>query len=96
MRKPQQQRQVSAAIYEKLKDPEFADVRDMLRRQPVAFSTFLRPLVQVLALRPREWPYLGSLAGWWFKELVHGRRPGFLRNLTAPLRAPPYSKKMQP
>jgi glycosyltransferase involved in cell wall biosynthesis len=96
MRNPRQQRQVCAAIYDKLSEPEFADIRDALREHPVAFSTFLRPLAQILALRPRDWPYLGSLARWWLKEVVHGRRPGILRKLTTPLRAPPYSKKIQP
>ena len=96
MRSPPQQRQVCAAIYAKLQEPEFADIRNLLRRHPAAFSTFFRPLVQMLAARPREWSYLSSLLAWWVKEAAHGRRPGVLRNLTASLRAPPYSKKIHP
>jgi len=83
-------------IYEKLSEPEFADIHDAMRQYPVAFSTFMRPLVQVLVRRPREWRYLLSLLRWWLKEVSHGRRPGLLRDLTAPFRAPPYSKKIQP
>jgi len=83
MRNPALQRQVCAAIYDKLSDPEFADIREALRKYPVAMTTFFRPMAQMLALRPREWPYLASLARWWVNEAAHGRRPGVLRNLAA-------------
>ncbi|HVH82291.1 MAG TPA: glycosyltransferase family A protein [Stellaceae bacterium] len=93
MRNPQLQRQVCGAILDKLSELQFVDVREALRRHPVALSTFFRPLVQALVTRPREWPYLGSLAGWWFNEVAHGRRPRVLRDLTAKFGCPPYSKK---
>jgi glycosyltransferase involved in cell wall biosynthesis len=95
MRDPKQQRKVCAAIYDKLCEPEFADIREALRNYPVSMSTFFRPMVQMLALRPREWPYLHSLARWWLRELTHGRRPGILRELTAKLGNPPFSKRIQ-
>ena len=93
MRNPRLQRQVCTAIYDKLYDPEFADIREAMRAHPVAFSTFFRPLIQMLALRPRDWPYLSALAGWWLREVVHGRRPRILRDLTAKFGNPPYSTK---
>lgn len=83
MRDPDQQRQVCAAIYDKLGEPQFADIREALRRRPVAMTTFFRPMAQMLASRPREWPYLVSLSRWWIKEVAHGRRPQALRDLTA-------------
>jgi glycosyltransferase involved in cell wall biosynthesis len=95
MRNRRQQREVCAAICDKLHEPEFADIRAALRSHPVTFSTFFRPLVQVLALRPREWPYLCSLARWWLNELGHGRRPRVLRDWTAKYRAPPHARKMR-
>jgi hypothetical protein len=83
MRAKQEQRAVCAAIYAKMNEPPFADIGDALRRHPVALSTFFRPLVEVLARRPHDWPYLGSLLGWWLGEAARGRRPGILRRLTA-------------
>src|SRR5439155_15060505 len=99
MRDPRLQREVCAAIYAKLTQPEFADVYEALRRHPAAFSPLFRRLVQVLASHPRRWPYLASLAKWWLNEACHGRRPGLLRDLTARFRKRSpraYSKKMQP
>jgi glycosyltransferase involved in cell wall biosynthesis len=96
MRDKRQQRQVCTAIYDKLCEPEFADIYDALRRHPAAFSSFFRELTQVLVSRPSAWPYLASLARWWLGEVSHGRRPGILRELTARFRLPPYSKNMQP
>jgi hypothetical protein len=95
MRNPRQQRQVCAAICDKLSEPEFADIREALRTHPVAFSACFRELIQVLAMRPHEWPYLGSLVRWWFNEVCHGRRPRILRDLTAKFGNLPYSKKMR-
>ena len=83
MRNPRLQRQVCTAIYDKLRDPEFADIREALRRYPIAMTTFFRPMAQILALRPREWSYLASLGRWWMGEVAHGRRPRALRDLTA-------------
>jgi len=96
MRDKRQQRQVCAAIYDKLCQPEFADIRDALRQHPAALSSFFRELAQVLASRPTAWPYLVSLVRWWLNEVGHGRRPGILRNFVARFRGSPYSKNMQP
>jgi glycosyltransferase involved in cell wall biosynthesis len=95
MRNPQKQRQVCAALCDKLNEPEFADIRLALRDHPVAMSTFFRPLVRVLATRPREWPYLAYLVRWWVKEVSHGRRPRVLRELTAKFGNVPFSRKIQ-
>jgi glycosyltransferase involved in cell wall biosynthesis len=95
MRDPKQQRQVCAAICDKLREPEFADIREAMRQHPAVLSTFFRPLVEVLATRPREWPLLGSLARWWLKEMAHGRRPRVLRDLTAKFGNRPFSTKLQ-
>jgi len=91
MRDPQQQREVCAAIYQKLHDPAFADIREALRRYPVTMGTFFRPMVRMLASRPREWGYLGSLARWWLNEVAHGRRPRILRDFTAKFGNRPFS-----
>ena len=96
MRDKRQQRAVCAAIYDKLCQPEFADIHDALRHHPAAFSSFFRELTQALAPRPTAWPYLASLGRWWLNEVGHGRRPGILRDLTARFRGSPYSKNMQP
>lgn len=90
MRDRTQQRQVCAAIYDKLKDPEFADIHEALRTHPVAMTTFFRPMAQILALRPREWPYLASLTRWWINEVAHGRRPRVLRELSVRLGNRPF------
>ena len=95
MRDPRQQHDVCEAILDKLNEPEFADIREALCHHPAALSTFFRPLVHVLAQRPREWPYLGSLARWWIGEVAHGRRPRRLRDLTAMFGNLPYAGKLR-
>jgi glycosyltransferase involved in cell wall biosynthesis len=94
MRDPKQQRQVCAAIYDKLKGPEFSDIREALRSHPVAMTTFFRQMTQMLATRPREWPFLASLTGWWLNEVAHGRRPRALRELTMKLGNRPFRGKL--
>lgn len=93
MRDPKQQRDVCAAIYDKLKDPAFSDIHDALRTHPVAMTTFFRQMAQMLAMRPREWPFLASLAGWWVSEVAHGRRPRALRELTMKFGNRPFRGK---
>jgi glycosyltransferase involved in cell wall biosynthesis len=95
MRDRQQQQQVCAAIWDKLHEPELADIREALLRHPAAMSTFFRPLIQVLARRPGEWPQLAMLARWWLNEVGHGRRPGIWRRLTAKFGNRPFSTTMQ-
>jgi glycosyltransferase involved in cell wall biosynthesis len=95
MRNRHPQQQVCAAIWAKLGEPDFADIRESLLRHPSAMSTFFNPLVQVLARRPDQWPQLAILARWWLGEVAHGRRPGILRRLTAKFGNRPFSRKMQ-
>jgi hypothetical protein len=90
MRSRRQQRAVCVAIYEKLNDPSFADIREALRQRPAAFSPFIRYLLEGLALRPNDWPYWGSLVLWWLREVCGGRRrPIFLQNLVRLVRHEP-------
>lgn len=93
MRDGKLQRQVCTAIYDKLKEPEFADIREALRTHPVAMTTFFRQMAQVLALRPREWGYLGSLTRWWLNEVAHGRRPRVLREVSEKFGNRPFRGK---
>ena len=95
MRDPNQQRQVCAAIYDKLNDPEFADIREALRTHPVAMTTFFRQMAQILAIRPREWSYLASLTRWWINEVAHGRRPRVLREMTMKFGNRPFRGKVR-
>jgi hypothetical protein len=95
MRNRQQQQQVCAAIWAKLSEPDFADIREALLRHPAAMSTFFNPLTQLLAQHPGQWPQLAKLARWWLSEVAHGRRPGLLRRLTAKFGNRPFSRKMQ-
>jgi glycosyltransferase involved in cell wall biosynthesis len=92
MRDPGQQQAVCAAIWAKLGEPEFADIREALLRHPSAMSTFFNPLVQLLARRPADWSSLAMLIRWWLGEVAHGRRPGALRRLTARLGNRPFAK----
>jgi glycosyltransferase involved in cell wall biosynthesis len=80
MRDPTQQQAVCMAIYEKLLRPENADVRTSLRRHPAAFSPLMRNFLLALARRPHDWPFLAALLRWWASEVLHGRRPGFVRD----------------
>jgi len=95
MRNAQQQKAVCAAIWDKLTEPGFADIREALLSQPGAMSTFINPLARLLAHRPREWPQLAMLAHWWLTEVAHGRRPGALRRLTTKLGNRPFSAKVR-
>jgi glycosyltransferase involved in cell wall biosynthesis len=92
MRNAAQQQAVCTAIWEKLREPEFADIREALLRHPSAMSTFFNPLVQMLTGRPGEWPSLARLIRWWLGEVAHGRRPGALRRLTARFGNRPFAK----
>jgi glycosyltransferase involved in cell wall biosynthesis len=96
MRRPDEQRDVCAAIWAKLGEHEFVDIRDALLRHPAAMSTFFNSLVQVLARRPGDWPSLAMLIRWWLGEVAHGRRPGALRRLTARLGNRPFAKAASP
>lgn len=80
MRDPHQQRAVCLAIYEKLLGAENRDVLRLLRRHPSAFSPLMRNMLLGLARRPRDWPFLASLLRWWCVEVLHGRRPGPVRD----------------
>ena len=92
MRDAAQQQAVCAVIWEKLGEPDFADIREALLRHPSAMSTMFNPLVQMLARRPGEWPNLAMLIRWWLGEVAHGRRPGALRRLTARFGNRPFAK----
>jgi glycosyltransferase involved in cell wall biosynthesis len=92
MRDAHQQQAVCAAIWEKLREPEFADIREALLRHPSAMSTFFNPLVQMLIRGPGDWPSLARLIRWWLGEVAHGRRPGALRRLTARFGNRPFAK----
>ncbi|HEV8014443.1 MAG TPA: glycosyltransferase [Stellaceae bacterium] len=81
MRDPLQQRAVCVAIYEKLLQPEHRETLRLLRRHPSAFSPLMRNLLLGLARRPRDWPFLVALLRWWSFEVLHGRRPGMLRDV---------------
>ncbi|HWB49842.1 MAG TPA: glycosyltransferase [Stellaceae bacterium] len=96
MRDPRQQQAVCAAIWDKLGEPAFADIRAALLRHPSAMSTFFNPMTQMLARRPGDWPALARLARWWLGEVAHGRRPGALRRLTARLGNRPFAKAASP
>jgi glycosyltransferase involved in cell wall biosynthesis len=87
MRSAHYQRQVALAIYDKIRRPEYSDIGEILRRHPVAFSPFLRPLMLGLATRPQDWPYLASISRWWLNEARRGRRPGLLRDVVGALRS---------
>lgn len=82
MRQAAQQRAVAAAIQAKLRDPAYADFRAALLRAPAAMSTFMRGTLMTLAASPREYGTLLAILKWWLLEVLHGRRPGFLKRLT--------------
>jgi glycosyltransferase involved in cell wall biosynthesis len=87
MRDPRAQKRVCMAIHDKLAQPEFRDVYDAVMRHPAVMSSFVRPLLLGLALRPAAWPFWIRLLRWWLGEVGHGRRPGFLRDMIAARRA---------
>jgi glycosyltransferase involved in cell wall biosynthesis len=86
LRDRRQQRAVCVAIYDKLREPGFEDIREILRQHPAAFSPFIRYLLEGLAPRPRDWPYWLALISWWLREVRTGqRRPNFLKRLLGSL-----------
>ncbi|HEV2552949.1 MAG TPA: glycosyltransferase family 2 protein [Bosea sp. (in: a-proteobacteria)] len=82
MRQPAQQRAVAAAIQAKLREPEYADFRAALLRAPSAMTTFMRGTLMTLAASPRQYGALAMILKWWLLEVLHGRRPGFLKRFT--------------
>jgi glycosyltransferase involved in cell wall biosynthesis len=81
------EREVGWAVYQKLAEPEFADIRAALGRHPAAFSPFFHDLVTSLTRHRQAWPFLASIMCWWIRELGHGRRPGVVRDFIGSLRS---------
>jgi glycosyltransferase involved in cell wall biosynthesis len=81
------ERAVGWAIYQKLEDPKFADMREALRTHPAAFSPFFHDLVVALGTRPETWPFVLSIMRWWIREFGRGRRPGAWRDFLGLLRS---------
>ena len=92
MREPRLQREVCAAIFAKLKTPEFRDLYRAIRRRPATLSPFIRYFLMNLAVTPRDWPFLGAVLVWWLNEVRKGRRPRMVREFLKAhhLLAPPY------
>lgn len=86
MRDPKRQTQTCMALYDKLKEPDFRDLYEVLRRHPAALSPFMHHFIRGLSSRPREWLFLAPMLRWWIKEVCYGRRPGFLRDFVGQLR----------
>jgi glycosyltransferase involved in cell wall biosynthesis len=86
MRDRRQQRAVCMAMYNKLKSPEFHDLYEAMRRHPAGLSPFMHDFILGLSARPEEWGFLVPVLQWWMKEVLHGRRPGALRDFVARLR----------
>jgi hypothetical protein len=80
-----QQRVVCNALYEKLKDPAFADIAEGVRECPAVLAPFIRAFLFGLAGRPEAWPFVRSAALWWLNEVLMGRRPGFVRDISRSL-----------
>jgi glycosyltransferase involved in cell wall biosynthesis len=89
------ERAVGWAIYEKLSEAEFADIREALRTHPVAFSPFFHDLVTALAVRPVAWPFLASIMRWWISEFGRGQRPAVLRDFISSLRSAPGENSLK-
>lgn len=85
MRDSKQQIAVCKAIYAKLNEPEFADIRDAVYQCPAALAPFLRHFMIGLAPLPRTWPFLVSPALWLLQQVGLGRRPGIVRDFAASL-----------
>lgn len=75
------QRQVCNALLDKLKEPQWQDVRERLASTPAPFSPFVRHLVPALIYRPNDWDLLAHVAIWWLNDARKGRRPGPNRRL---------------
>ena len=77
MRSPEATRRVAMAIQRKLRDPAYADFRAAVARSPAVLSTFMRPTMQALAVRPADYGMLLAILRWWLVQVGKGRRPGF-------------------
>jgi glycosyltransferase involved in cell wall biosynthesis len=69
------QADVMIAIIDKLRQPEFAYLRDALLQGPAAMSPFMRTMLPALLARPAYYPELFAIGQWWLAELAAGRRP---------------------
>ncbi len=86
MRDRRAQREVSLGIQSKLNTPEFRDFDAAVMRAPNAMSTFMRPTLTALALRPARYGRLARLLLWWMGQVANGKRPGALATLVRRLR----------
>lgn len=83
MRDRHRQRAVCMAMFEKLKSPEFHDLYEAMRHHPAGLSPFMHDFILGLTARPEDWSFLAPILLWWIKEVLHGRRPGVLRDFVA-------------
>lgn len=83
MRDPAASEEVALAIQMKLDQPQFAAMREALRRSPGAMSPFFRPTLKAMARRPHYYGRMAPMLGWWLGEVLRGRRPGSLARLVA-------------
>ena len=77
MRSPAGQRMVAREIQRKLRERHFTDFRRAIRAAPAALSPFLRPTIEILATRPRDYDMALAILRWWIVQVFRGRRPGF-------------------
>jgi glycosyltransferase involved in cell wall biosynthesis len=80
-----QQRAVCDAIFNKLKEPAFADIAAAIRECPSVLAPFIRAFLFELVGRRDAWPLVRSAALWWLGQVALGRRPGFVRDLSQSL-----------
>jgi glycosyltransferase involved in cell wall biosynthesis len=85
MKDSKRQRAVCSAIYEKLKDPDFADVAAAVRECPAVLAPFIRAFLFDLVRRPEAWSFVRSAALWWLGQVALGRRPGLVRDISRSL-----------
>lgn len=88
MRNARAQRHIALEIQRKLRSPAFQDVDSKVMAAPIVMSTFLRALLLALCVRPLWYGRLARLLGWWFGQVLQGRRPAALRRLLSRNDAP--------
>jgi len=68
MRSPTEQSAVVEAIFDRLAQPDMADVRAAIKRSPGALAPFIRRSILTGLKQPRDYGFLGPMLLWWSRQ----------------------------
>ncbi len=68
-------------LMKKLDEPQFQDIKEDIIRSPSSMSPFMNTMLRYAFCHALSSRLCRATLMWWLGQVMHGRRPGFLRNL---------------